>query len=312
MPLRAVFLGFLLLASGVVTAGDAGVPERLELTKVSERVYSAIGATAPGTYENHGHNNNLSFVVTDNGVVVMNGGDNYLLARALHHSIRSVTDKEVQYVVNENAQGHAMLGNSYWRDNGVPIIAHESAIEEFREHGDIKLAAMRNRNKEKAEGTYVAVPDLGFSDQYVLDMGDVTIELRYFGPGHSPGDIALWIPQDRLLITGDLGFHQRLLAVFDDTDTGAWIDSFDRMSQLNPQTVIPGHGEPASLDIITKETKGYLVFLRNEVKEILERGGGLDEAYAIDQSQWSYLDTFEELAAKNAGRVYQHLEFDYF
>ncbi|MBW0146161.1 MBL fold metallo-hydrolase [Marinobacter arenosus] len=311
MRLNAVLLGFLILVTGNVLAGETGVPEHLELTKVSDRVYSAIGATAPGTYENHGHNNNLSFVITEKGVVVMNGGDNYLLARALHHSIRRVTDKEVAYVVNENGQGHAMLGNSYWRDKGVPIIAHESAIEEFRDHGDIKLAAMQNRNREKAEGTYVAVPDIGFSDQYVLDMGDVTIELRYFGPGHSPGDIALWIPDEKLLITGDLGFHQRLLAVFDDTDTGAWIESFDRMSQLNPERVIPGHGEPASLDIITKETKGYLVFLRNSVIDILERGGGLDEAYNLDQSQWSYLDTFDELASKNAGRVYQHLEFDF-
>ncbi|MBW4933108.1 MBL fold metallo-hydrolase [Marinobacter sp. F4206] len=312
MPLHAVLLSVLLLVSGGVTAGEADVPEQLELTRVSERVYSAIGATAPGTYENHGHNNNLSFIITENGVVVMNGGDNYLLAKALHNSIRSMTEKDVRYVVNENGQGHAMLGNSYWRDQGVPIIAHESAIEEFRQHGDIKLAAMQNRNKEKAEGTYVAVPDISFSEQHVLEMGDVTIELRYFGPGHSPGDIALWIPEEKLLITGDLGFHQRLLAVFEDTDTGAWIESFDRMSQLNPLTVIPGHGEPATLDVIRKETRGYLVFLRNAVIEILERGGGLDEAYNIDQSQWAYLDTFEELASKNAGRVYQHLEFDYF
>ncbi|SHK66421.1 Glyoxylase, beta-lactamase superfamily II [Marinobacter antarcticus] len=312
MSLRNVLSGLILFVPILVSAGEAGVPGELQLTKVSDRVYSAIGETAPGTYENNGHNNNLSFIITEKGVVVMNGGDNYLLAKALHNSIHSVTDKDVKYVVNENGQGHAMLGNSYWRDQGVPIIAHESAIEEFREHGEIKLAAMENRNKEKAEGTYVAVPDIGFSDRYDLDMGDVKIELRYFGPGHSPGDIALWIPQDKLLITGDLGFHQRLLAVFDDTDTGAWIESFDKMSELNPETVIPGHGEPTTLDMVARETRGYLVFLRSAVIEILESGGGLDEAYNIDQSQWAYLDTFEELAGKNAGRVYQHLEFDYF
>jgi glyoxylase-like metal-dependent hydrolase (beta-lactamase superfamily II) len=300
----------LLLMPGWVMA--EGVPDQLELTKVSDRVYSAIGETAPGTYENNGHNNNLSFIITAKGVVVMNGGDNYLLAKALHNSIRGITDKPVKYIVNENAQGHSMLGNSYWREQGVPIIAQESAVEEFREHGGIKLAAMENRNKEKAEGTYVAVPDISFSDRYDLNMGDVQIELRYFGPGHSPGDIALWIPNDKLLITGDLGFHQRLLAVFDDTDTGEWIESFNKMSKLNPKIVIPGHGPPTSIDMVTRETRGYLVFLRDAVIEILERGGGLDEAYNIDQSDYAYLDTFEELAAKNAGRVYQHLEFDYF
>jgi len=222
MPFHRLLI-VLLLVPGWVMA--EAVPDKLELTKVSDRVYSAIGETAPASYENNGHNNNLSFIITEKGVVVMNGGDNYLLAKALHNSIRSVTDKPVKYIVDENAQGHAMLGNSYWRDQGVPIIAHEIAIEEFREHGGIKLASMQNRNKEKAKGTYVAVPDIGFSDRYDLDMGDVLIELRYFGPGHSPGDIALWMPAEKLLITGDLGFHQRLLAVFDDTDTGAWMSS---------------------------------------------------------------------------------------
>jgi glyoxylase-like metal-dependent hydrolase (beta-lactamase superfamily II) len=308
MPFHRL-LFVLLLVPGWVMA--EAVPDKLELTKVTDRVYSAIGETAPATYENNGHNNNLSFIITEKGVVVMNGGDSYLLARALHNSIRSVTDKSVKYIVDENAQGHAMLGNSYWRDQGVPIIAHEIAIDEFREHGGIKLAAMENRNKEKAKGTYVAVPDIGFSDRYDLDMGDVQIELHYFGPGHSPGDIALWIPREKLLITGDLGFHQRLLAVFDDTDAEAWIDSFDKMSTLNPDIVIPGHGAPTTLDVVARITRGYLVFLRTAVIEILERGGGLDEAYNIDQSDYAHLDTYEELAAKNAGRVYQHLEFDY-
>ncbi|HEY9120065.1 MAG TPA: MBL fold metallo-hydrolase, partial [Marinobacter sp.] len=301
----------LLMLPGIVIAND--IPEQLELTKVSDRIYSAIGATAPGTYENHGHNNNLSFIVTEKGVVVFNGGDNFLLAESFHNSIRSITDKDVKYVVNENAQGHSMLGNSYWRDQKVPIIAHNEAIKEFKHQGDAKLASMQRRNKEKGEGTYVAVPDIGFEDRYELDMGDVNIELHYFGPGHAPGDLALWIPEEKLLITGDLGFHQRLLAVFEDTDTGSWVESFDKMTaQLDPDIVIPGHGEPTTIDVVTKETRDYLVFLRNAVIEILEQGGGLDDAYNIDQSKWSYLDTFDELAGKNAGRVYQDLEFEYF
>ena len=50
-------------------------------------VFSAIGATAPPTYENSGHNNNLSFVVTSNGVVVINSGASFRLAKAIHHEI---------------------------------------------------------------------------------------------------------------------------------------------------------------------------------------------------------------------------------
>ncbi|QSP93893.1 MBL fold metallo-hydrolase [Marinobacter salinisoli] len=307
---------FATLAGLALTAAAAlaqPIPEQLELVKVTDRVYSAIGATAPGTYENHGHNNNLSVVVGSEGVVVFNGGDNYKLAESFHNAIKRITDQPVTYVANENAQGHSMLGNSYWRDQGVPIIAQDHAVEEFSAHGEAKLARMKVRSKDKAEGTYVAVPDISFTDRYELDIGDLTVQLLYFGAGHAPGDIALWVPEEQLLITGDLGFHQRLLAVFEDTDVGAWIESFDKMTrQLAPAIVIPGHGEPTTIDVVEKETRGYLVFLRDSVSRILEQGGGLDDAYNLDQSQWSYLDTFEELAAKNAGRVYQDLEFDFF
>ncbi len=56
-------------------------------------VWSAIGATAPPTYENVGHNNNLSFIVTGDGVIVVNAGANYKLAEALHTEIKAITDQ---------------------------------------------------------------------------------------------------------------------------------------------------------------------------------------------------------------------------
>src|SRR5210317_2451638 len=90
-------------------------------------VFSAIGATAPPTYENSGHNNNLSFIVTGEGVVVINGGAAYGLAKALHDEIKAVTDQPVRLVFNENGQGHAVLGNNYWAEQGVPIVAHVDA-----------------------------------------------------------------------------------------------------------------------------------------------------------------------------------------
>src|SRR5210317_659815 len=61
--------------------------------EVIPHVFSAIGATAPPTYDNSGHNNNLSFVITGDGVVVINGGASYRLAKALHDEIKTVTDQ---------------------------------------------------------------------------------------------------------------------------------------------------------------------------------------------------------------------------
>ena len=121
-------------------------------------VFSAIGATAPPTYENAGHNNNLSFIVTGEGVVVVNGGAAYGLARALHDEIKAVTDQPVVLVFNENGQGHAALGNNYWAEQGVPIVAHADAAAELEEYGGSILEGMRRYNRDKAEGTALQLP----------------------------------------------------------------------------------------------------------------------------------------------------------
>ena len=124
--------------------------------EVIPHVWSAIGATAPPTYENAGHNNNLSFIVTGDGVVVVNGGASARLAAALHDEIRAVTDQPVRLVINENGQGHAMLGNSYWADQGVEILAHEDAIAEVVAPHTTAVTASATAEKITARTTAAA------------------------------------------------------------------------------------------------------------------------------------------------------------
>jgi len=284
----------------------------ITLTKVADNVYSAIGETQPPTYENGGHNNNLTFIIGSEGVLVVNGGDSYLLAKAFHQAIKTKTQLPVLWVVNENGQGHAFLGNSYWSQQGVAILAHKDAAHEIEQHGRAALNRMLARNKDKGEGTFVAPPTETFTDLKRISLGDTDVEVISFGAAHSPGDISVWLPKQSILIVGDMAFHQRLLGVFPDTNTADWIASFERMAALKPAVVVPGHGEPTTLAEITLWTLGYLKFLRAEVATILENDGDLDEAYEIDQSAYSQLDVFDELAAKNAGRIYQEMEAEFF
>ncbi len=284
----------------------------LVLTKVTETIYSAIGEAGPPTYENGGHNNNLSLVLSEEGVVVFNGGASYRLARRLHLAIKQLTDLPVLWVVNENGQGHSFLGNSYWREQGVNLIAHKEAVAEVREHGEQILKRMQALNLDKAQGTWVAVPDHDFEEVWSVRLGEKLIELRFFGPAHSPGDISLWLPQEKILISGDIAFHQRLLAIFPETNVASWIESFDSMAALAPEIIIPGHGEPTDIDTVRWSTQGYLRYLTSEIEEVLETDGGLAEAYAIDQSAYAHLNTFKELAVKNAGRLFQTMEMEAF
>lgn len=278
--------------------------------QVTHNVWSAIGATAPPSYENSGHNNNLSFVITTEGVVVMNASDNYLLAKALHEEIRKLTDLPVKYVVLENAQGHAMLGSNYWQEQGAQVVAHRLAAQVMTDHGEEILQRMQNGRRDKALGTRLAQPDIIFEDEWILEMGGERIEVRYLGPAHGPGDIVLWLPQQELVITGDLAFHERLLPVFEDTDTAGWIETWENLEALQAKIVIPGHGRPTVMSEVKKYTLDYLVYMRQEVGKIIEDMGGLQEAYEIDQSAFAHLDTFRELARQNADRIFRAMEFE--
>ncbi len=273
-------------------------------------VWSAIGATAPGTYENSGHNNNLSFVITDDGVLVVNAGDNYLLAQSLHEEIKKRTSQPVKYVVLENSQGHAMLGSKYWKEQGAAIIAHRDTAAYMEKTGYDALEVMRARARDKAFKTEFVMPDKLYDDRLDLKMGTWNLQILHLGSSHSHGDSMVWLPEKKLVIAGDTAFHIRMLPIFEDTDTAKWIETWDKFEALGAEIVIPGHGGPTDTATVRKWTRDYLVHLREKVAEVIKNGGSLDDAYKVDQSSYLHLHTADELARSNAGRVYRAMEFE--
>ena len=279
--------------------------------EVIPNVFSAIGATAPPTYENSGHNNNLSFVITTDGVVVINSGASVRLASALHEEIKTITDQPVKLVINENGQGHAILGNLYWSQLGVDILAHEDAIQEIEQNSYTILERMKSYNRDKAIGTEVIIPNKSFSEKIIFNLGGLEFHVLHLGPAHGPGDTQVWLPQLSLMIAGDMAFHERMLPVFENTCTKCWLETWDeKFAPLNATYVIPGHGHPTNMAQVTRFTRNYLLDLRAKVSEVLDNGGDLTEAFYVDQERWRSLDTFEELAKRNAGRVFEEMEFE--
>ena len=279
--------------------------------EVIPNVFSAIGATAPPTYENSGHNNNLSFVITTDGVVVINSGASVRLASALHEEIKTITDQPVKLVINENGQGHAILGNLYWSQLGVDILAHEDAIHEIEENSHTILERMKSYNRDKAVGTEVVIPNKSFSEKVIFNLGGLEFHVLHLGPAHGPGDTQVWLPQLSLMIAGDMAFHERMLPIFENTCTKCWLETWDKkFAPLNATYVIPGHGHPTNMAQVTRFTRNYLLDLRSKILEVLENDGDLAEAFYVDQERWRSLDTFEELAKRNAGRVFEEMEFE--
>ncbi len=285
----------------------------LQPVAVAPDVYAVVGDLAGQTYENDGLNNNLGFVVGDAGVLVVNTGPSARVARALHAAIRKITAKPVKWVVNVNSQNHYWHGNGYFKSQGATILASKEADRVMRETGAQQLDANKALLKEKSEGTALTYPTELISDQRELKLGKTAVRLLYVGPAHTPGDLAVWLPQQRILFSGDVIYTERLLAVTPIGNTAHWVQAFDKLVALNPKTIIPGHGRPTTIEVARRDTRDYLSFLLTEAKRILDAGGSLQDAVEkVDQSRFKSLLNFELLALRNMNQVFQEVERDAF
>jgi len=88
-----------------------------------------------------------------------------------------------------------------------------------------------------------------------------------------------------------MAFHERMLPVFEHTDTASWLETWEKFAALKAKYVILGHGGPTDMKPVTKYTKGYLSFIREKVTELLDNGSDLQDAYKIDQSTYEHLNT---------------------
>lgn len=281
-----------------------------KIEKIADGVYTSIGITAPYLYESNAHNNNLGFVTGDKSVLVWNGGSSYMLAKALHEEIKKITNKPIKYVVLENSQGHAILGSSYWKEQGATIVAHEIVIKEIQTKGKHILNRMKKVLKDKFVGTKLITPDVTFKKSMKFDLGGRVVEAKYFGFAHEHSDILLWLEKEKILFAGDIAFNNRLLPIFKITETKKWLKALEDLAALNPKIVVPGHGNTTDLKTVLKYTKGYLEHLRTNISEILDRDEDVADAQNMDLSNYKHLDTFKELSRQNIARLFEQMEFE--
>lgn len=285
----------------------------LKPVKVADGVYVVVGDLEGQTYKNDGLNANLGFVVGRDGVLVINTGPTRRVAEALHRAIKTVTTSPVKWVVNVNSQNHYWHGNGYFASTGVPIIAHEAAVKIMRESGNAQLEGNRNELKEKATGTTLAFPSVLIKESHTIDLGDRTVEVRHFGTAHTPGDVVVWLPKEKIIFTGDIIYTERMLAVIPLSHSGKWIAASDRALALQPAVVVPGHGRPTDAARAKRDTRDYLDSLRSQAKQAFDRGDSLSTAVnKIDQSKFKHLANFDQLARRNANVVFREVEKESF
>lgn len=295
----------LLVLSLPVAAGAV----ELRFSEIAPGVHVYIGELGGRTYENEGMNANVGFVVTSEGVVVIDSGASYQVAKKIHEAIRRVTKQPVKYVINTGGQDHRWLGNGYFKAQGATILAHKKAAADMAARGAEQIAGLRVDLKERMDGTVATLPSETFEREKVLKLGGTELRVIHFFGGHTPGDSVVWLPAARILFSGDLVYVDRLLGVIPVSNTKDWLASFEAMEKLAPRKIVPGHGPVCDLPKARRETKDYLVLLRTHMKTAIDKGLDLQTAInTLDQSRFKSLLNYDALKGGNASRTYLELE----
>ena len=299
-PVAAALLAFAAQAQAV----------EVRFQPVAPGVYAFIGEKVGRTHENEGLNANIGLVVTPAGALLVDSGASLQGAQQIHAAVKRVTDQPVKWVINTGGQDHRWLGNGHFAAQGAEVIAHANARADMQARGGDHLAALRPALKEKLDGTVPTLPTrwLTGSDE-TLNLGGMSIEVKHRGGAHTPGDLLVWLPQQKVVFSGDIVYVDRLLGVIPVSHTGRWLASFAALEALQPARVVPGHGEVCDLPKAQSQTRDYLQALRTHMKKAVDNGDDIGAAIkGFDVTPWLGLLNATELHPGNASRTYLELE----
>ncbi len=283
----------------------------LKPRQVAPDIYALIGPTGMRTHDNLGMNANAGFVVTPEGVLLIDSGASARGARLIEAAVKTVTDRPVRWVINTGSQDHRWLGNGYFAERGARLIALRRTAETQAQMGAQHLAMLRPVLQEALDGT-VAIPAPApiDADRADLTLGGVHLQLIWLGDAHFAGDAVVWLPEAGVLFSGDLVFVDRILGVLPWSHVESWRDAFHAMEKLQPRIIVPGHGSVCDLAKARRDTGDYLDWLVDEVGRAQKNWEPIEAVVErlADAPRFRHLENFASLHRGNVNRTY--LEFE--
>jgi len=301
----------LLAAMLILAPAQSRADQKLELQQVTEDVYAIVGELGNRTTDNLGNNATFGLVVTEDGAVLIDSGGTHPGAGEIDRLIKTITARPVVWVINTGGQDHRWLGNGYFKNQGAQVIASEAAVNDQKARSQDQLIMLGNLVGEKAvKATDPVYADKTFTDYFELELGGTIFELHHSGQAHTPGDSYVWLPQKQVMFSGDIVYVERMLGVGSQSNSKSWLEVFQTMAAYKPRHLVPGHGQATDLSQAITDTYDYLVFLRKSVSDFMDSGGDISDIGSVNQTKFSYLLNFQEIAGRNAQQVYTEIEWE--
>ncbi|HSR29151.1 MAG TPA: MBL fold metallo-hydrolase [Anaerolineae bacterium] len=235
-----------------------------------------IREIAPNIFvETEYHGANVAFVITSEGLILIDTP--MLPEEALHWraEIEKRTDKEIIHIINTDHHRAHVIGNQFFPT--ATVIAHEHAWKEMKSYGDSFRTRLLNMYRDRIPEAVdvwkkhleIIKPEITFTGRTLLFRGNMEIHLIPLG-GHTPATTVIFFPQERLLFTGDLVVTNRP-PFLSQGNTKEWLQALTYLRKLRYDILIPGHGELTGKEA-TENMSEYLRMIRRKVRSAYRSG----------------------------------------
>lgn len=269
-----------------------------EVIKIAKDVYAFIGVDGAA---------NSGFVVTNEGVVVIDTQGPKELSLFLKKKIREITQQPVIYVINTHYHGDHTFGNQYFKE-AKEILSHENTkknlIENKTQHEERFKRFFGEKSLDEFELT---PPTKTFTNTFSMRVGSASFELVYLGNGHTDGDIIVYLPTERLIFTGDLLYTNRLPWV-QDGNIKNWREALKKVEWFEADTYVPGHGMIADKKGLKKFGK-YFDDLTDEVSKMKKQGKDISTIMKIiSLPKYKNWLKYNDWLGLNAKKVWEEID----
>jgi glyoxylase-like metal-dependent hydrolase (beta-lactamase superfamily II) len=256
-----------------VLAGPSDVVRTYPAQEVHAGIYVIHGPQEVPSVENQSFMNNPAWIITDDGVVVIDPGSSVQAGRMVVAQVRKTTTKPVTHVFNTHVHGDHWLGNQAvleaWPT--ATTIGHPDMIKQAKNGADafwIKL--MSDMTGGYTDGTRAEIPTVEAADGQEFKIGGKTFRIHSSTDAHSKTDLMIEMVEDRVLFTGDNVLSRQVMNLRDGTFKGV-MKATDRALALNAKLYVPGHGKTGDRTFV-EEHKAYFDTLMSEVRRMYDEG----------------------------------------
>ena len=281
---------------------------RLVPQKVSPSVWYVQGESALGSQANKNFISNAAFIVAKDGVVVIDALGSPALATSLIQAIAKITPLKITHVIVTHYHADHVYGLQEFKKIGAKILAHPAAKEYLNsETATNRLAASRAELFPWIdENTQLVHADTWLEKESNLKLSGIDLIVKPVGPAHTPEDLIVHMPAEKVLFAGDLVFKGRIPFIGPTANTGPWLNSLSVMLGYGAEVIVPGHGPvsdstQADLELL----RDYLAYLRTSMAKAVANLDLFDEAYAAtDWSRFEKVPLFRFANRMNAYNTY--------